>query len=189
MENAKQVSTPCETKSETSSKHAGNFPFREAVGNLLYLSSRTRPDIAYSVNINSRHMETPTTEDVCSVKRIMKYLVGTTNCGVEYQRTIDGETIEAYCDADYAGDVQTRRSTTGYIIFYGGGPISWCSRRQPIVALSSTEAEYIAAADCCKEVLFLKSLIEELTNKTIKANLNIDNQSAISLIKSGVVNK
>lgn len=189
MENSKQADTPCEIKITPSSKPSGMFPFREAVGNLLYLSTRTRPDIAFSVNASSRHMENPMKDDEISIKRIMKYLVGSKTIGIVYKKTVDENKIEAFCDADYAGDVDTRRSTTGYIIFYGGGPISWSSRRQPIVAMSSTEAEYIAAADCCKELLYLKSLIEELTQKPVKAILNIDNQSAITLMKSGVVNK
>lgn len=189
MENSKQVDTPGEVNVTRSMKPSGNFPFREAVGNLLYLSTRTRPDIAFSVNSSSRYMENPMKEDEINVKRIMKYLVGSKNLGIVYNKTEEEPKIEAFCDADYAGDMETRRSTTGYIILYGGGPISWCSRRQPLVAMSSTEAEYIAAADCCKEVLYLKSLIEELTQTTVKANLNIDNQSAITLIKSGVVNR
>ncbi|GJQ86998.1 hypothetical protein Trydic_g12581 [Trypoxylus dichotomus] len=74
------------------------------------------------------------------------------------------------------GDCESRRSTTGYVILYSGGPVSWCTRKQPIVALSTTEAEYVAAADCCKEVIYLKSFIEELLSE-VTATLNIDNKS------------
>lgn len=84
---------------------------------------------------------------------------------------------------------KTRKSTTGYVIFFGGGPISWCSRKQPIVATSSTEAEYIAAADCCKEILYLKSLLEELLTEKVNVNIKVDNQSAIKLIQNGVINR
>lgn len=97
--------------------------------------------------------------------------------------------MKAYCDADFAGDTETRRSTTGYVIMYAGGPISWCSRKQSVIALSSTEAEYIAASECCKELMYLKSLLEELLNESIPVELNIDNQSAIALIKNGIINK
>lgn len=69
------------------------------------------------------------------------------------------------------------------------GPISWASKRQPIVALSSTEAEYIAAADCCKEALYLKSLLQEIIDLDIKINLHVDNQNSIQLVKSGSFNK
>lgn len=86
-------------------------------------------------------------------------------------------------------DIETRKSTTGYVIMYSDGPISWCSKKQPIITLSSTEAEYVAATECCKEILYLKTLIEELTGKIIKTTLNIDNQSTICLIKNGIGNK
>lgn len=78
---------------------------------------------------------------------------------------------------------------TGYAVFYCGGPVSWCSRKQPIVATSTTEAEYIAAAECCKEILYLKSLIEELITEKVEANLKVDNQSAIKLVKNEVINR
>lgn len=189
MENSKFVATPSEIKTSRSGKPVHSFPFRESVGSLLYLSTRSRPDIAHSVNVCSRHLEDPVEEDIVSVKRVMKYLVGTTHEGISYIKDSDKNLLEAYCDADYAGDEETRRSTSGYVILYAGGPIAWCSRRQPIVALSSTEAEYIAAADCCKELLYLKSLIQEITNIPLQVKLYVDNQSAISLMKTGVMNK
>lgn len=98
--------------------------------------------------------------------------------------------ILAYCDSDFAGDLETRKSTTGYVVMYCGGPIAWCSRKQPIVALSTTEAEYIAASDCVKELLYLKALIDELTDSEMKnVKVYVDNQSAITLIKNGQMNK
>jgi hypothetical protein len=97
--------------------------------------------------------------------------------------------LEAFSDADFAGDVKDRKSVTGYVIMMSGGPISWCSRKQSIVALSTTEAEYIAAAECCKELKYLRMLIEELTGKRVEAELCVDNQSAIKLIESGQVTR
>lgn len=107
------------------------------------------------------------------------------------------ENLIAYCDSDYAGNLDTRKSTTEYVIYYKGGPISWSSKKQPIEALSSTEAEFIAAecckefiaSECCKELLYLKTVIQELTKKEIIAEMYVDNQSAVKLIKSGVFNK
>lgn len=75
------------------------------------------------------------------------------------------------------------------MIYYGGGPVSWCSRKQPIVALSTTEAEYIAAAECTKELIYLKTLIKELTDIDISVILNADNQSAIQMVKNGQMSK
>lgn len=192
MTDAKSVKTPIETtsdiKSETENKNSA-FPFREVIGSLLYLTNKTRPDMTYAVNYNSRFVENPSATDITNVKRVLKYLVGTVNVGLKFCVNSDTKTLDAYCDADYAGDTTTRKSTTGYVIYYGGSPISWCSRLQPIVALSSTEAEFIAAAECAKELLYLKELIHELTGEKVNVNLHIDNQSAMCLIKNGVMNK
>lgn len=190
MENVKTVKVPIlrgkETKTPPKFK---NYPYRELVESLLYASSKTRPDIAYAVNFVSRSVEEPTQERINDIKHILQYLKGNIDSGIKYIKNGDVNILQAYCDADFAGDLETRRSTTGYIIFFSGGPISWSSRKQPIIAQSTTEAEYIAAAECCKELVYLKSLLEELLNKEIKIELNIDNQSAITLIKNGIVNK
>src|SRR5436190_1971351 len=108
-------------------------------------------------------MENPTDQDIMNIKRVFRYLVSTKGDGISYQN-INGEKLIAYSDSDFAGDSESRKSTTGYIIFFCGGPISWCSRKQSIVSLSSTESEYIAAAECVKELLYLKLVIDQLTN-------------------------
>lgn len=141
------------------------------------------------MSCNSRHVENPTNINVTNLKRTLRYLQGSRDLGIKYGNQGDIQTIKAYCDSDYASDVETRRSTSGYAIYYCGGPISWASRRQPLVALSSTEAEFIAAADCCKELLYLKSLLREITGEIVHAEMNIDNQSAIKLVKSGIFNR
>lgn len=174
---------------DTNTTSQTNFPYRELVGGLLYLSTRTRPDIAQSVNEASRKLENPVQTDIVAVKKILKYLAGTLDEGIMFKSDCNKDfCLNAYCDSDYANDVVTRRSTTGYVIMFNG-PISWSSKRQPIVALSSTEAEFIAAADCCKEILYLKSLIKEITQSDIKTKMHIDNQSSIQLIKTGSFNK
>lgn len=193
MENSKPVSTPLfKGEATTEGSEKPGYPYREAVGSLLYLSGKTYPDLAQAVGFVSRLVNDPSNQRITDVKRIFRYLNGTQTQGISYCTEGENESeteIVAYCDSDYAGDPRTRKSTTGYIIFYGGGPVSWCSRKQPIVATSSTEAEYIAAADCCKEILYIKFLLEELEGKGSKAKLKVDNQSAISLIKNGIVNR
>lgn len=191
MKNSKPAVTPMISNDidPKASNTEVNYPYREAVESLLYLTNKTRPDISYAVNFCSRRMENPTNQDVVNIKRIFRYLVNKKCNGICFKKDSDCEKLIAYCDSDFAGDTETRKSTTGYIIFFCDGPISWCSRKQPIVSLSSTEAEYIAAADCVKELLFLKSVIEELTGKDIKIELNIDNQSAITIIKNGQFNR
>lgn len=190
MENAKPVHTPMVSNViDLKSNPNVKYPFREAIGSLLYITNKTRPDIAYPVNFCSRRMENPTDQDVTNVKRIFRYLVLNKNNGIKFSNNSDSKKLVAYCDSDFAGDTLTRKSTTGYIIFFCGGPISWGSRKQPIVSLSSTEAEYIAAAECVKELLYLKTVIYELTGSEVEIELNIDNQSAITMIKTGQFNR
>lgn len=189
MKDAKISKIPMETSKILDSKKNITFPYREAIGNLLYISNKTRPDIAFSVGLSSRRMIEPTDYDVNNVKKIIKYIKGTVNDGITFRKDGDLTTLNAYCDADFAGDEQTRRSTTGYVIYYSGAPIVWCSRRQPIVATSTTEAEFISAAECCREVLYLKSVISEVLNIDVKINLCVDNQSALALIKNNVLNR
>lgn len=191
MFDSKPASTPCtyDNKMTITTIDTLNFPYRELIGGLLYLSTRSRPDISQAVNEASKKIENPSKEDIVSVKKILKYLNGTRDKGIMYRKGGDITLLNAYSDSDYANCIETRRSTTGFVIMYGGGPISWCSKRQPIVSLSSTEAEYIAASDCCKECLYLKSFISELTGISVKIMLNIDNQSSIQLIKTGSFSK
>lgn len=191
MSNAKPTEVPMIHDENAYDAQTGkiNFPYREAVGSLLYISSKTRPDIAYAVGFCSRKMENPTGNDISNIKRIMRYLKYTKEDGIIYKKTDNKMEIKAFSDSDFAGEKTTRKSTTGYVVYYCDGPVSWCSRKQPVVALSSTEAEFIAAADCVKELLYLKVMIEHLTNTKMTVTLNIDNQSAIAIIKNGQFNK
>ena len=118
--------------------------YRQLVGSLIYLTL-TRPDISYVVGVVSRYMSNPKKPHLDAVRRILRYVKGTINFGIQYKKTNDCQ-VMGYCDADYAGDCGTRRSTTRYFLSLGTGAISWCSKRQPTVALSSTEAEYRSAA-------------------------------------------
>jgi len=128
-------------------------------------------------------------ENINDIKHILKYLKGNINEGIEYKKNGNIKVLEAFSDADFAGDSETRKSTSGYIIFFAGGPISWRSRKQSLIAQSTTEAEYVAAAECCKELVYLKSLLEELLNDKIEIQLNMDSQSAMMLIINGIINK
>lgn len=193
MENAKSMSTPMvdcykqtDDKDNTSKQQ---FPYRELVGSLLYLTNKTRPDIQFAVNLCSRKIDKPTDGDVTNAKHILRYLGGKESEGVCYKRKSDCKRLVAFCDSDFAGDPISRKSTTGYIIYYCNGPISWTSRKQPIVSLSSTEAEFIAAAECTKELLYVKSVIEELLDESVMTELNVDNQSALNIIKNGQFGK
>jgi len=190
MQNAKPVNTPILPEGKIEEENVRQaIPYQQTIGSLLYLTMKTRPDLCYAVSYSSRYTQSPKGKDYLNVKRILRYLQGTKGLGLVYGEDTDTEKLIAYCDADYAGDTETRKSTTGYVIKYCGGPVSWCSRKQPIVALSTTKAEFIAVAECCKEVLYLKAVLEELRSKTITAEIHVDNQSAIHLIKTGVLNR
>lgn len=116
MENSKAVDTPIQklNKKEEQEKIVKStaYPYRETVGSLLYLSSKTRPDLAFAVGFASRHVENPSREEITNAKRILKYLNGTTNLGIEYMHKYDEDIIEAYTDSEYAENPDTRRSTT-----------------------------------------------------------------------------
>lgn len=192
MENAKPARIPMQPANGAETEQENKqFPYRETIGSLLYVSTKTRPDISYAVGFCNKYVEEPSQDRVNDVKYILRYLSGNTEQGIVYRNTKKSNIIEAFCDADYAGDPKTRKSTTGYVILYADGAISWCSRKQPVIALSSTEAKYIAAAECCKELLYLKSLFEEILNEPVMIELNVElfECSAIALIKSGIVNK
>lgn len=189
LTDAKISKIPMDTLNHNHSEVNTAFPYRQAIGNMLYLSNKTRPDISFSVSVQSRKVMKPTNQDVNNVKKIIKYIKGTASDGIIFKKNNNLTDMIAYCDADFAGDENTRKSTTGYVIYYADGPISWCSRLQPTVATSTTEAEFIAAAECCKELLYLKSVISELINVEVNINLLIDNQSTLALIRNGIFNK
>ncbi|KAG5888931.1 hypothetical protein JTB14_006299 [Gonioctena quinquepunctata] len=123
-----------------------NIPYREAVGSLLYLAMISRPDLAFDVSYVSQFLNNYSSQHWTAVKKILRYLQGTKSFGIIYGRCeeFNGIDLCGYTDADYAGDVTTRKSRTGYVFMINGSPVTWCSQRQQVVALSTTEAEYIA---------------------------------------------
>lgn len=137
----------------------------------------------------SRYLERTAEAHKNAVKCIFKYIRGTIDMGICFE---SGGNLDfrGYSDADYAGDVITRRSTSGYVFMFGNGIISWCSERQNSVALSTTESEYIAAPHAVKELVWLKGLLSELL--LVEINVPIffmDNQSAIRLVKNPAYHK
>lgn len=193
MAECKTVSTPIDCGQNlgdfVNDEIDSTYPYREAVGSLMFLAIGTRPDISYAIGVVSRYLEHPSPAHVNAVKRIFKYIRGTVNMGIFYNSN-DVVDFVGYSDADYAGDNETRRSTSGYVFHIGSGVISWASTRQKSVSTSSTESEYIAACQAVKELVWIKQLVAELSsNQNIKAKFYMDNQSAIRLVKNPVFHK
>ena len=140
-------------------------PYASAVGSLMYAMVCTRPDIAHAVGVLSRFMSKPGKEHWTAVKRVFKYLRGTSDYGLCYQgrpgldRVLD---IRGFVDADWAGDLDQRRSTSGYVFNLFGGAVSWMSKKQSVVAQSTTEAEYMAATHASKEEVWLQRLCSSI---------------------------
>ncbi|KAF7834575.1 Retrovirus-related Pol polyprotein from transposon RE1 [Senna tora] len=159
--------------------------YRKLVGSLIYLTS-TRPDISYAVGVMSRYMQNPKKPHLEAVRRVLRYVKNILGYGILYKKDGDCK-LGGYCDADYAGDHDTRRSTTGYVFILGYGAVSWCSKRQLTVSLSSTEAEYRAAAAGTQESTWLIQLLKDLHQPIEYAvPLYWDNQSAIRLAENPV---
>ena len=128
-------------------------PYANAVGCLMYAMVCTWPDLAHAVSTVSKYMENPKREHWKAVKWIFRYLRGAADYGIMFQRQHSSISVVGYVDADYAGDLDDRTSMTGYVFTVAGGPICWKSTLQSTVALSTTEAEYMAAVEAANEAL------------------------------------
>ena len=139
-------------------------PYSNAVGSLMYAMVCTRPDIAHAVSVVSCYMANPGKSRWQAVKWILRYLRGSTNLGLVFGKATNecNSHVIGYCGSDYASDLDRRRSLSGYIFTLGGSAISWRATLQSTVALSTTEAEYMAATEAVKEALWLKGLVRDL---------------------------
>jgi hypothetical protein len=158
-------------------------PYREAIGSLIYCAVATRPDIAFSTSLLAQYMENPGRVHWEAVKRIFRYLSGTKNWKLTYGSTDKG--LEGYTDADGSSQ-EHRRAISGYVFLVNGGAVSWSSKKQELVTLSTAESEYVAATYAAKEALWLRRIIGEVF-QPIKEPVTLysDSQSAIALTKDG----
>ena len=159
--------------------------YQRAVGYIMFAAYQTRPDIAYAVSVLSRFSARPSDLHVAAAKRLMRYLSGTRYVGIVYCfKKDDRLKLKGHSDSDWAGDVGTRKSTSGFVIIAGGGPVSWKSALQTTVARSSTEAEYYGLGELTKEVLWVQMLLHELeyNGKDLRPfQIFEDNRGAIAL--------
>lgn len=168
MMDCKAVDTPLESGldfSESNNNENIDVPYQETIGSLLYLSQISRPDIAYAISLLSRYNNCYTMTHWNAVKRVLRYLKGTVNYRLEFNSE---SAFDVYCDADWGNKLNDRYSVTGSCIKVNGGLISWYSKRQKTVALSTTEAEYMALSFTVQEALWIKQLISEVCNEVQK---------------------
>ncbi|KAF2300982.1 hypothetical protein GH714_018927 [Hevea brasiliensis] len=160
--------------------------YKQLVGSLMYLTT-TRPDMMFVTCLISRYMTKPTKIHLQAAKRALRYLKGTVNYGIHYKKGGDGELL-AFTDSDYAGDMEDRKSTSGYVFLMNSSAVSWCSKKQPIVTLSTTEAEFVAAAVCACQGVWIKRILKELGQFDGGCTtVMCDNSSTIKLSKNPVM--
>jgi hypothetical protein len=160
--------------------------FKQIVGSLMYLTA-TRPDIMFSVSLISMYMSKPTELHLQAAKRILRYLKGTVSYGIFYKKGGEEELL-AFTDSDYAGDEEDSKSTSGYVFLLSSGAVSWMSKKQPIVALSTTEAEFVAAAASACQAVWMRRVLRNLSHdQEGSTSIMCDNSSTIKLSKNPVM--
>ena len=200
MATCKPVATPLEAGIRYSKTQANDLssndmqymttvPYSQILGCLQYLVTCTRLDLAYSVNHLAQFMSNPTLVHWIALKRVLRYFRKISHSGLLYKGSSSSSSLtyklEGWCDADWAWDIDTRRSTSGYLFKLNGNLLSWHSKKQQVVALSSTEAEYVAAATATKELVWLQALLSELGYYIqMPCTLFSDNQSFIVLSRN-----
>ncbi|PNX90667.1 gag-pol polyprotein, partial [Trifolium pratense] len=154
--------------------------YRSMIGSLLYLTA-SRPDITFAVGVCARYQAEPKMSHLVQVKRILKYVNGTSDYGI-----INNSMLMGYCDADWAGCADDRKNTSGGCFYLGENLISWFSKKQNCVSLSTAEAEYIAAGSSCSQLLWMKQMLKEYNVEQDVLTLDCDNLSAIYISKNPI---
>lgn len=191
MSEAQSVSTPSDTnvkltKEDDVSKQVDSSLYQSMVGSLLYAATATRPDISHAVGVVSKFNANPSEAHMTAVKRIMRYLKGTADLALIYRKS-EEEMVLAYSDADWAGDIDDRHSTTGNVCMMAKGAVSWLSKKQATVALSTAEADYVALSSVTQEVIWIRRLLSDI-GVIFNAPTMImeDNQGAIAIASNPV---
>lgn len=188
MEDAKPIKTPMPTNGHLDLDHNGKCVdqkvYRSMIGSLLYLCA-SRLDIMLSVCMCARFQAEPKECHLIAVKRILRYLVHTPNLGLWYPKGCGFELL-GYSDSDYAGCKVDRKSTTGTCQFLGWSLVSWSSKKQNSIALSTAEAEYVAADSCCAQLLWMRQTLKDFGYNFTKIPLLCDNESAIKIANNPV---
>ena len=167
MEECKPMSTPLESgkkfhKRTDEEERCDKSIYQQAIGCLAYVSTATRPDIAAAVVTLSQFMSDPSKEHWMGVKRMLRYIKGTLSYGLKFSVTDDKYDLYGFSDADWAGDADNRRSTSGYVFKVADSTVNWCRKKQATVAKSTTEAEYVALSQATQEAIYLRTLLADL---------------------------
>jgi hypothetical protein len=196
MQECNPASTPMSEKTRLSSSMSPvsaeeiaemkRIPYREALGKLLYLSIATRPDISYAIGVLCRFSENPGRAHWTALKRVLRYLQGTSEYKLTYQpSSTTDEPFITHSDADLGGNVDNSRSTAGFVISVGGGAVLWSSRLQKHTSLSSTESEYTTASATGCEIIWMREFLDEIGYDTSSPSpLFIDSNSALQVAKN-----
>ena len=193
MSQCSPIKTPMEVIGKPDSTPEANsplppdIPYRSAIGSLMYLMVCTRPDIAFAVSRLSQYCENPLLCHWKAVKRLFRYIKGTQ----DYDLTFSHQSalhIVGFADSDWAGCRETRKSTEGYAFLLGGGAISWRSKKQSVVALSSCEAEYVSCTSAAKEAIWLSNILAFVLDRPrTPITIKVDNQGSIGSANSGAI--
>ncbi|CAJ2646442.1 unnamed protein product [Trifolium pratense] len=169
-------------QSEDERKKMESTPYASGVGSIMYGMVCSRPDLSYAISVVSRFMENPGQVHWQALKWVLRYLNGSLKGGLKYTRTDPRrDALEGYVDADYAGNIDTRKSLSGFVFTLFGTAVTWKANQQSVVALSTTQAEYIALVEGVKEAIWLKGMIGEMGISQGCVKIHCDNQSAIHL--------
>ena len=179
------MAPPLTLNKDSDGKPVNVTEYRGMIGTLLYLTA-SRPDIMYSTCLCARYQAEPKESHLIAVKRIFRYLKGTPNLGLWYPRD-SGFDLIGYSDSDFAGCKIDRKSTTGGCQLIGGKLISWTSKKQNSVSISTTEAEYVAAGSCCAQILWMRNQLADYDLQLSKVPIYCDSTSAIAIANNPVL--
>lgn len=204
MDNCNGIATPMEPNTQLfeatdfNASPSQRLDYQRAIGSIMYVMLGTRPDLAYAVSTLSKYCINPGPKHSRAVQRVFRYLRKTKDFGItfggapnpavqeairqdatgkELSKGITGVTAFGFTDSDWAGDKDSRKSTSGYLYTLYGGAISWKSAKQPIVATSSTEAEYIACTDAAKEGLWLRRIMAEIRGESARESMEYSHET------------
>ena len=198
MSNVKEVSVPMsqqyklsadqKPKCKAEEEEMKHIPYANIIGSIMYAMIGTRPDIAQAISVTSRYMSNHGKEHWSALKWLMRYLKGASDVGILFKGDAEfkGDALTGWCDSDFAGNIDTRRSQSGFLFSLYGSIISWKSSLQGVVALSTTEAEFMAMTSAVKEGKWLKGILEDFGIKQEGVSIGCDNNSALSLAKHQV---